>query len=326
MAKRKRLTPANPNIFGAAPETKSMGPPRAPIADIAADASATAALDQISQELAQARESGRMVLSLELDQIQLDYLVRDRIVAQDADMQALVASIAARGQQNPIEVAELSPGRYGLISGWRRCQAIATLARDGQHDGQVLALLRRPAEASEAYLAMVEENEIRAGLSYFERARIAVKAVKQGVFETQKAALLSLFHTASRPKRSKIRSFVPLVEAFDGVLTFPHLIGERLGLRMSAALEADPKFGPALRTHLMKARPADAEAEKAVIETLLKPAKTGSNKAEKTSMTLRAGLKAQWQKPGELRLSGPDLTPALRQEILDFVKQMPKKP
>ena len=50
---------------------------------------------------------------------------------------------------------------------------------------------------------MVEENEIRVGLSYYERARIVAKAVAQGVFETEKQALQRLFHTASRPKRSK---------------------------------------------------------------------------------------------------------------------------
>ena len=102
---------------------------------------------------------------------------------------------------------------------------------------QVLALLRHPSEASEAYLAMVEENEIRVGLSYFERARIATKATDQGVYDSDKAALLSLFAAASRAKRSKIRSFLSVVRQLDGVLRFPQALGERLGLQLSKKLE-----------------------------------------------------------------------------------------
>jgi ParB family chromosome partitioning protein len=72
----------------------------------------------------------------------------------------------------------------------------------------VLAVLRRPDTAAEAYVAMVEENEIRVGLSYYERARVAARAAEAGVFEDASAAIDVLFSTASKAKRSKIRSFV----------------------------------------------------------------------------------------------------------------------
>lgn len=328
MAKRKRLTPANPAIFGAAPETKSMPPARAPIADVAADASATAALDQISQELSRARAEGRMVLSLPLDKVEQNHLVRDRVAAQDPEMQALVQSIRNRGQQAPIEVMALENGCYGLISGWRRCQAVAQLTAQGAHDGQVLALLRQPSDASGAYLAMVEENEIRVGLSYFERARIAAKSVAQGVFETEKQALLTLFETASRPKRSKIRSFLPLVAAFDGVLRFPHLIGERLGLRMAAALSQDPAFATRITDALAAHTPTTPEAEQAAIEGVLKGTnKTGEKKQDSKApqqMELGPNLRARWTDAGELTISGVGMTSVLRRQIIGFIQQAPK--
>ncbi|WP_299694842.1 ParB N-terminal domain-containing protein [uncultured Tateyamaria sp.] len=327
MAKRKRLSPANPAIFGAAPETKSMMS-RAPIADVASDAATTAALHDVTRELSAARATGRMVLSLPVADIALDHIVRDRVIAEDAEMAALMTSIAARGQQTPIEILETKPGAYGLISGWRRCQAIARLAEQGQHDGMVLALLRAPKEASETYQAMVEENEIRVGLSYFERARIAAKAVEQGVFATDKEALLTLFASASRPKRSKIRSFLPLVAAFDGHLRFPHLIGERLGLKMAAAMEADKGYVTRARQTLRAAMPQNAEAEQEALTRALNSAKQTQTKAKMPpqlmSKDVRAGVQAEWDINGDwLKISGKALTPALRDQILAYLRKPP---
>ena len=45
----------------------------------------------------------------------------------------------------------------------------------------------------DAYVAMVEENEIRVGLSFYERARIAAKSVEAGVYPDDRAALRALF-------------------------------------------------------------------------------------------------------------------------------------
>ncbi|MBY6127044.1 ParB/RepB/Spo0J family partition protein, partial [Roseovarius atlanticus] len=220
MAKRKRLTPATHAHYldrgEAAPETKAMYPQRAaptssfnsaPIADVARQNAASAALEEMADTLQAARENGRMVLDLPLEAVDETYLVRDRTRVDADEMATLRASIVARGQQTPIEVVSLEGGRYGLISGWRRLAALRQLATEyeGKFD-TIQALLRRPDDSANAYLAMVEENEVRVGLSYYERARIAARSVEHGVFETHKAALLSLFRSASRTKRSKIRS------------------------------------------------------------------------------------------------------------------------
>ena len=274
MAKRKRLTPPNPSYLDTPPalETKSMfsAPRSAPIADVARDASSTAALSEMAESLARARDEGRMVVALPLDEIVMDHLVRDRLVVDATEMQTLKTSLRSRGQQTPIEVMQLEDGRYGLISGWRRCQALSEIAQeDRDDDPTVLALLRRPEEASDAYLAMVEENEIRVDLSYFERARIVAKAVEEGVYGTERTALQMLFRSASRAKRSKIGSFLPVVRALDGVVRFPHGLSERLGLSLAQALNDDPGFAPRLQAQLEAVEVETPEAETALLTKAL---------------------------------------------------------
>lgn len=243
-----------------------------PIAQVAGDAAAMAALAEVSEELASARAGGRMVLALPIDAIAEDYLIRDRVAQDPEEMAALMQSIAARGQQTPVEVVELGPGRYGLISGARRMTALRRLAEETGEArfGTVLALLRRPEGGADPYVAMVEENEIRVGLSFYERARVVMRAVEAGVYDSEKKALQGLFATASFPKRSKIKSFIPVVEALDGVLRFPARIPERLGLRLSKAL-GERGFRARAIAALRAAKPATAEAEARVLTGLLRP-------------------------------------------------------
>lgn len=279
MAKRKRLTPAQPEYLGAAPgevpvgiETKMMFPlgiarPSPPIAQVAGASAVSAALQELSDEFRAARDEGRLVQALPLDAIDADYLVRDRLLAGEEDMAPLVESLRNRGQQTPIEVVDLGLGRFGLISGWRRLSALQRLLQDTGEDrfSRIQALLRRPESASAAYLAMVEENEIRVGLSYYERARIVARAAEQGVFVNEAAALRGLFASASRAKRSKIGSFLPLYHRLDGSLRFPSAIPERLGLALSKALGADPELAHGLAARLRKYAPESAVAEQALL-------------------------------------------------------------
>lgn len=268
---RKRLGGPLPDYLeGAASPPAPMA--ALPIAQVAGDAAAMAALAEVSEELASARAGGRMVLALPLDAIAEDYLIRDRVAQDPEEMAALMQSIAARGQQTPVEVVELGPGRYGLISGARRMTALRRLAEETGEArfGTVLALLRRPEGGADPYVAMVEENEIRVGLSFYERARVVMRAVEAGVYDSEKKALQGLFATASFPKRSKIKSFIPVVEALDGVLRFPARIPERLGLRLSKAL-GERGFRARAIAALRAAKPATAEAEARVLTGLLRP-------------------------------------------------------
>ncbi|MEP4037178.1 ParB N-terminal domain-containing protein [Pseudophaeobacter sp.] len=294
MAKRKRLSPAQDSYLAGAPEAKSALPgplptpaaSAAPIAQVAGEASASAALQEVSQVLQQARARGLMVEEIALERIDETHLVRDRIDQDAEEMDALMGSLRARGQQTPIEVVPLE-GRidgksWGLISGWRRLSALRRLyAETSDSDfATIKALVIRPDSAEAAYVAMVEENEIRVNLSHYERARIAVRALKEGVFPSQKKALQGLFANAPRAKRSKIGSFVTLVEALDAVLYFPTAISEKLGLALVRQIGEDPEFATRLKAALQAAERGTAAEELAVLNAAL-----AADQEQDTSLT-----------------------------------------
>ncbi len=269
MAKRKRLTPAQTGFLQAEPPAGPRGPVSpAPIAQVAGETSANAALAELSDTLHAARAEGRMIEALALDAVDDTHLVRDRMIRpDDEDMEALMSSLRARGQQTPIEVVTLparkGAARYGLISGWRRLGALRRLYAVDQDPrfATVQARIITPADAQDAYVAMVEENEIRAALSLYEKGRIALRAVHEGVYPTPRAALRGLFGAVSRSRRSKIGSFLTLVEPFDGVLRFPVAIPEKLGLGLARAVQEDHGFAARLGARLREAQPETAEAE-----------------------------------------------------------------
>jgi len=308
--------------------------PGAPIAAQAASASRESALEEIAAEMEDARASGRMVLDLPLDAIDIDHLARDRVaVAEDEDLAALKASIAAHGQRQPIEVTPKDgKGQHGLISGWRRLTALQALAEEtgDAKFATIRALVRQPGDAGAAYVAMVEENEVRLGLSYFERARIAALAVKRGVFATEKQALLALYATASRPKRSRIRSFLTIVHTLDGVLAFPTALGERLGLKLAEALQGPDKG--AITAQLRRARPETAEAEQALIARLIAPEPSKHRSPEPRETDLGRALKIRASRKGRtltVKLTGEavngDLEAALHAELARWGKAQVKR-
>lgn len=276
--------------------------PTAPIARVAAEAAGAAALQELTDSVARARETGRLVLDLALDAIAPDHLTRDRLPAEDEEMGALKESIRLHGQRTPIEVTPLTGALpYGLISGWRRLRALRALhAETGEaRFATVQALLRRPETAADAYVAMVEENEIRVGLSHYERARVAALATARGVFPSEKAALLALFATASRPKRSRIRAFLEIYHALEGSLRFPAHLPERLGLQLVELVRSGGR--DRIAAALAAADPASPEAELAALQALLAPARSAPAVEE-----LRPGLTL------ERRLQGRSLTLKLR--------------
>ena len=294
----------------------------APIARVAAEAAGAAALQELAESVARARDAGRMVLDLPLGDIAPDHLTRDRIPAEDEDMAALIGSIRAHGQRTPIEVTPLVAPEvggqralpYGLISGWRRLAALKALHAEtgAARFATVQALVRRPETAADAYVTMVEENELRVGLSHYERARVAALATARGVFPDEEAALRALFATASRPKRSRIRAFLELYHALEGTLRFPAHLPERLGLALVERLRAGGRA--AVEAALAAADPATPEAERAALAALLAPPPAAAPAAEpfRPGVTLETRLKGRTL---SFTLKGPGVTPALVEEL-----------
>lgn len=336
MAKRVRLTPPQPEYLApegtdpAGMETKSLSAPfgarPAPIAQVAGDAAATAALGRLAQEVEEARAAGRLAEHLPLNAIAADHLVRDRVASDPEEMAALRESIRARGQQTPIEVVDLGGGRFGLISGWRRFQAIRDLSRETGESrfATILAVRRRPQSAGAAYVAMVEENEIRVGLGHYERARIAAIAVEQGVFADLATALRRLYAHASRAKRSKIGSFVTLHQALGEALRFPAAIPERLGLALVKAIETRAGFAPRAARALADAAPETPEAEQSLLSGLLSGSKKTLNRPKQTrEIAPGLTLTAEGQGPARrLTLSGEKVDADLEVRLEAWLKDL----
>jgi ParB family chromosome partitioning protein len=310
---------ARPSLAGAA--LRPM-----PIATVAGDSATQAALDEMSGELIRARAEGRLLLRLPLDAVDETYLVRDRLAPDPEEMAVLEASIRARGQQAPIEVAELGGGRYGLISGWRRLVVLRQIAATGG-EGTVLAMLRRPDMAAGAYLAMVEENEIRAGLSFYERARVVVRAADNGVFPDDRAALAHLFAAVPRSRRSKIGSFTRLVRAFERPealhqgLFFPTHLSEKQGLALVAVIDRDPAFADRLALALAADPPVAPVVEATRIADLLRPS-PDQRPAPTAPITALppSEIDLRVLGEGEILLSGPGVAdPAFRRALDRFL-------
>lgn len=317
MAKRKRLeltTEAMPANL----ETKSaFQAPRArmPIAEVAGDTAGRAALEEVAREMTEAESEGRVVKRLPLDKIQRHHLSRDRLILDETDMAALETSLKARGQQTPIEVVRLSGGVYGLISGLRRMEALRRLGEDS-----VLALIRAPEGAAGAYQAMVEENEVRADLSFYERAHIAVATVGQGVYPNERAAVAGLFAHAASAKRSKILKFVTLRTKLGKALSYPTAIPEKLGLALATALEADPTMVTRIKDALRKTPPTDAASERQALERAL--SRVPAPKAPPREVAPGVAVEA---KAGRVVVKGRGVDDALIAALEDFLVSRAKE-
>ena len=310
MAKRKRLEVPTETISPDLETKSAFSVPRArmPIADVAGDTAGRAALEEVAREMTAAEEEGRVVKRLPLDKIGMHHLCRDRMALDEGEMEVLKASLKARGQQTPIEVVNLGTG-YGLISGLRRVAALKDLG-----ETHVLALVKRPDDSAEAYQAMIEENEIRADLSFYERANIAAMCVGQKVYPNARAAVAGLFAHAPAPKRSKILKFLVIREALGNALRFPAAIPEKLGLKLAMAIEADGGVARRLSDTLRKNPPADAAAERRSIERALKMPVAAKDAAEE----IAPGLCLQVKK-GRAVVTGPGVDDAFHDALRAWV-------
>ena len=82
---------------------------------------------------------------------------------------------------------------------------------------------------------MAEENAIRADVSPWEQAALAVAARDRAIFPTLDAAIDALYASLSRDRRRRLRTVAHLVEELAGHLTAPEALSQRQLLRLAAA-------------------------------------------------------------------------------------------
>ncbi len=263
-----------------------------------------------------------------LDQIDAEALPRDRATRDPEADHELQLSILAEGLRQPVELFAMEGDTpYGLIAGHRRLAAFRALER-----ATIPAFLRRPADIPAALAAMVSENEMRAQISPWEKGRLVVICVAQGHFPNADAAIDSLYATLSRQKRSRLRSLVMAVEAFDDRFATP----ERLSLarleRLASALRAG--WEDMLRAALPSPRSHSLESQWQAIEPVLAEATSpegaasapGTPRMPRRLLKLRQGLtiRRELTRSGWiLRFSGPEAkTPGLMDDVMDHVERM----
>lgn len=343
MAKRRKLeAPDAAELakfeegFAARPVTDRLGV-SAPIAQVAGETAQASDPRAPAERIGAAKDSadadawrkamgeGRVVEEIPLAAVDMDHVVRDRISADHDALEELVESIRLNGQRLPVEVISLPGGRYGLVSGWRRMEALRRLQGKGGA-GTVKAIVRPGREAGGLYAAMVEENEVRAQLTPYERGRIAVVAADQGAFDSSDSAVDSIFAVASKAKRSKIRSFALIHAELGDLLMFPTQLSERNGLRLATALRGGA--GPELRAQLEREQGGDARQEWALLEPMVEraeaagpvPAKGGRPRSqpETEALDLAHGTRAEIAVQGTdcvLRIQAPGRTAAQMQVL-----------
>lgn len=292
----------------------------APIAQVAADSASHAQADGTDARAARARteadaarlhsaqEQGLLMVELPLEQIDADAMIRDRLTMGEDEMLELRQSIAAHGLRLPVEVFELDqPGRdgerYGLLSGYRRLLATRGLLELTEADKYrtIRAIIRPQADRANAFVSMIEENEVRENLSHFERGRIAVIAANHGAFANTEDAVDKLFATGSKAKRSKIRSFALIFEELGDMLQFPEGLTERRGLQLASALRQGAEGR--LRHALSRVSAADADEEWAIIEPVIRAQEQGVRDPSRGGRPKRAATGYGWIDDKTLRTS-----------------------
>ncbi|MBP7001336.1 ParB N-terminal domain-containing protein [Amaricoccus sp.] len=275
-------------------------------------------------------------------EIDAEALLRDRGTPDPEGLAELRASVLVHGVRQPIEVweapeaADLPPGafRFGLITGWRRLHVATALnAETGGLLCRTIPALIRPAPetSEEGMVAMVEENEIRADLSAWERGRLIVRARDHGIFPTLDAAIEALYRNVGRNKRIRLRQLATVVEELDGLLHAPEGLSQRQALRLAEACQRG--YADLIRAALSSlgraARAAQWDALAPILremdETPETPAAVARPGRPRRLSEPRPGLVIRRERTRagySLHFNGPDATPLLIDAVFDEIDRL----
>jgi ParB family transcriptional regulator, chromosome partitioning protein len=209
-----------------------------------------------------------------LSQIDEAALPRDRSGLDAEPLDELIASLVINGLRQPIEIWRFSeprpPHTFGLISGFRRLAAFRSLLttyEDKTRWQAIPAFIRTPATYAEAFAAMVEENEVRADLSPFEKGKLLVTAVRCEIFPSVEAAVDSMYAGKPRYQRARLRTLARFAEEMDGLLTAPEKLTQAQAFRVAAAFDAG--FGEVIDTALNESSLKDPATQWEILKPIL---------------------------------------------------------
>jgi ParB family chromosome partitioning protein len=272
-----------------------------------------------------------------LAEIDQSALTRDRTGLDPEPQSELEQSIATSGLRQPIEVFPLAEPRggqrYGLLSGFRRLLAFRTqLENTGQDRYRTIpAFVRERTDLATSLAAMVEENEIRAGISPFERGLIAVTARNMGAFASIEEAIRGLYPLATKEKRYRLRNLAQFAEEMDGQLSAPERLTHRQIVRIARALSAG--FGDLIRTTLEESSVKDPDHQWDLLQPILSEADDHVKKPETSptpgrprrilrpryALTVR---RERTQEGWNLCFTGREATGAMMDLVLDEIENM----
>ncbi|MBV0914128.1 ParB/RepB/Spo0J family partition protein [Anianabacter salinae] len=235
----------------------------------AAEAAIREENDQLAHEFVRLKKLGLIVDRIPLDAVRASKLTRDRSDARDPELDDLKASIKAVGLSNPIRVEE-AEGGFELIQGYRRLAAYRELhAETGDEIYATIpaGLVARGETMQSLYRRMVDENLVRRDISFAEMAQLAWSYLKDNrqVMENVHEAVEVLYKSASRQKRSHIRTFAVLIGAIGPHLKHPEALPRALGTDLVKAMEGNRALSHSL-TRALDAEPdRSAERELAIL-------------------------------------------------------------
>lgn len=219
--------------------------------------------DALAHEFVKAQGQGLVMQRIPLDAVLTRKLTRDRTDVDQSDLQELCDSILAIGLSNPIRVERCEDG-FELVQGLRRLSAFRRLDAehpDAGYDAIPAVVMESGETLDMLYRRMVDENLIRADVSFAEMARLAeaYAADPDTAAADADAAVDILFGSVGKQKRSYIRGFVRLLHMAGPLLKHPAALPRSLGLAVRKELEADSAALHKLRA-LLSTRP-DRSAE-----------------------------------------------------------------
>ncbi|MDZ4395088.1 ParB/RepB/Spo0J family partition protein [Cypionkella sp.] len=263
-------------------------------------------------------------------------LLRDRSHLDTAALEDLAASIHRDGLRQPIEVWALAQPtethRYGLISGLRRLTATRLLnSRNPSAHTTILAFLRTPASIPDAMAQMIAENEIRENLTPWERGLTLATCVAQDLFPTIDAAIAALHPTATKQKRTRLRTLALVAEELEDAFTTPELLSQNQIERLAACLRGG--LTPLIHQILKENRRASLPSQwAALIPTLTEalapetdptPTKPGR---PRRLLTLKQGLTIRREKcigGWSLKFTGPHArSGGLIDDVMDEIERL----